>query len=199
MKKKYRITEIAHPQYPWLHRIQVLMDVNTHVKAGDLGGFVQSEENLTQDGECWVYDDAICGEEAIVNGNAGLHDGSMARGSAYISGSAQLFEQAMAEENSYMNAGELKDHARLAGDGMVCAAENGHSPLIGGHSNVYGSVGGFVHCKDDILPGEKLHNPTEDMIILENGTRSVLVRVRQLKATEGYETQKKRQKKESER
>ena len=48
-EKKYEITNIAHPQYPWLHRIRALRDVREDVHAGDLGGFVQSEENLSQE------------------------------------------------------------------------------------------------------------------------------------------------------
>ena len=44
MNQKYEITDIVHPQYPWLHRIRALRDVREDVHAGDLGGFVQSEE-----------------------------------------------------------------------------------------------------------------------------------------------------------
>ena len=40
--EKYEITSIAHPQYPWLHRIRALRDVREGVRAGDLGGFVES-------------------------------------------------------------------------------------------------------------------------------------------------------------
>ena len=54
MNQKYEITDIVHPQYPWLHRIRALRDVREDVHAGDLGGFVQSEENLSQEGQCWV-------------------------------------------------------------------------------------------------------------------------------------------------
>ena len=53
-EKKYEITNIAHPRYPWLHRIRALRDVREDVHAGDLGGFVQSEENLSQEGQCWI-------------------------------------------------------------------------------------------------------------------------------------------------
>ena len=42
---KYKITEIEHPKYPWLHRIQALIDVNEKVPEGTLGGFVENENN----------------------------------------------------------------------------------------------------------------------------------------------------------
>ena len=69
-EKKYEITNIAHPQYPWLHRIRALRDVREDVHAGDLGGFVQSEENLSQEGQCWIAGNAVVAEEAYVYGDA---------------------------------------------------------------------------------------------------------------------------------
>ena len=64
MNQKYEITDIVHPQYPWLHRIRALRDVREDVHAGDLGGFVQSEENLSQEGQCWVANNAVAAEES---------------------------------------------------------------------------------------------------------------------------------------
>lgn len=52
MSKNYEITDIVHPQYPHLHRIRALKALRHDVFPRDLGGFVQSEENLAQDEEC---------------------------------------------------------------------------------------------------------------------------------------------------
>ena len=41
---KYKITAIEHPQYPWLHRIQALIDVNEKVPKGTIGGFVDTND-----------------------------------------------------------------------------------------------------------------------------------------------------------
>ena len=49
MTPKYEITRIAHPKFPWMHRIRALRNVREDVRAGDLGGFVQSERNLSQE------------------------------------------------------------------------------------------------------------------------------------------------------
>ena len=46
---KYEITDIAHKTYPFLHRIRALQDIGDWAKAGDLGGFVESESNLAVD------------------------------------------------------------------------------------------------------------------------------------------------------
>ena len=40
-----------------LFRIKALIEFG-NVKAGELGGFVEKEENLSQDGNAWVYDNA---------------------------------------------------------------------------------------------------------------------------------------------
>ena len=59
-----------------LFRIKALIEFG-NVKAGELGGFVEKEENLSQDGNAWVYDNArvygdacVCGD-ACVYGDAG--------------------------------------------------------------------------------------------------------------------------------
>ena len=52
--KKYEITDIAHPDNPKLHRIRALTDVGTDVHKGDLGGFVETEDNLDQEGFAWI-------------------------------------------------------------------------------------------------------------------------------------------------
>ena len=56
--RKYRLTEET---MEWrghtLHRIEALKDFG-NVKAGDKGGWIEKEENLSQDGDAKVYGDA---------------------------------------------------------------------------------------------------------------------------------------------
>ena len=71
MEKKYELVEedsiwsIKHVVAGYagkiscrLYRIRALRDFGG-VKEGDLGGYVQSESNLSHDGDCWIYDDAF--------------------------------------------------------------------------------------------------------------------------------------------
>ena len=51
LAKDYSITIMGRT----LHRIHALKSFG-NVKKGDLGGWVESEENLSQEGECWIYD-----------------------------------------------------------------------------------------------------------------------------------------------
>lgn len=189
-QKKYEITEITHPKYPWLHRIRARCQVNEQVGPGALGGYVQTEDNLSQDGTCWIYDQAICCEEAVVEDDGRMFDGTVARGSALISGDARMFERAVAEGNSSFFSGELKEDARLSGNAVVNRSDNGLSPLIGRKSNVYGSVCGWFVVNDNIFEGEHYLNRTEDMFILENGKREVLVKQRKLEPPEEYRNEK---------
>lgn len=189
-QKKYEITEITHPKYPWLHRIRARCQVNEQVGPGALGGYVQTEDNLSQDGTCWIYDQAICCEEAVVEDDGRMFDGAVARGSALISVDARMFERAVAEGNSSFFSGELKEDARLSGNAVVNRSDNGLSPLIGRKSNVYGSVCGWFVVNDNIFEGEHYLNRTEDMFILENGKREVLVKQRKLEPPEEYRNEK---------
>ena len=52
-----------------LFRIKALIEFG-NVKAGELGGFTEKEENLSQDGNAWVYDNARVYGDACVCGDA---------------------------------------------------------------------------------------------------------------------------------
>ena len=52
-----------------LFRIKALESFND-IKEGDLGGFVEKDENLSHSGDAWVYDDAEVYGDANVYGDA---------------------------------------------------------------------------------------------------------------------------------
>lgn len=54
-----------------LFRIKALVEFG-HVKAGELGGYVEKEENVSQDGNAWVSGDAWVSGNAKVSGNTEL-------------------------------------------------------------------------------------------------------------------------------
>ena len=70
IEKKYKLTDETFPLIGHtLYRIEALKDFSD-VKKGDKGGFVESEDNLSQDGDCWVYGTAKVYGNAKVHGNA---------------------------------------------------------------------------------------------------------------------------------
>ena len=52
-----------------LHRVVALRDFS-EIKAGDIGGWIEKEENLSPDGDAWVYSDAMVYGDAKVYDNA---------------------------------------------------------------------------------------------------------------------------------
>ena len=66
-----------------LYRIRALRDFGD-VHAGNIGGYVESEHNLSQDGDAWVYDDAR------VSGNAKVYDDAWVSGNAWVRGNARV-------------------------------------------------------------------------------------------------------------
>lgn len=186
-EKKYKIMDQTHPKYPWLHRIKARIRVNEYIPAGTMGGFVEGEANLSQEGTCWVHDNAICCEQSKLTEDAQIFDGACVRGTALLSGDARMFDRAVAEGRCHIRSGEVKEDARIAGEAVISeGAIEGLSPLVAGHSNVYGEVrGGFI-IKDNVLPNTELMNPTEDLFILENGRINVLVKEKQLEPPQEY-------------
>ncbi len=70
-----------------LYRIEALKDFGD-IKAGDLGGYIESEDNLRHDGNAWVYDNARVCDNACVYGYAKVCDNARVGGNACIRGDA---------------------------------------------------------------------------------------------------------------
>ncbi len=82
MGPKYEFTgETKNYNGHLLHRIRRIED-------GKLGGWIEKEENLSQEGSCWVNDEAIVCDNAKVSGNAQVY------GNAQVEGHAQVYDNA---------------------------------------------------------------------------------------------------------
>lgn len=173
---KYRITDITHPRYPNLKRIQALTDISEDVKRGNLGGFVEKEWNLSQKGGCWIYPNAICRESARVQGNARLYDNTQACGRAVVTGEADLLGYSIVKGDSYIRDAELRGAVMICGDAVVESNNNPEkAPSISGKSRIYGAVSGWFTIENTaVFPEEKLRNPTRDLMIIEHGKKRVL-------------------------
>jgi hypothetical protein len=63
-----------------LHRIKALKDFvcqGFQVNKGDLGGWIEREINLAQEGNCWVFGNAGVYGKARVSGNARVSEGEI--------------------------------------------------------------------------------------------------------------------------
>jgi len=63
MEKKYELVNYNKETGLW--RIRALRDF-ADVKAGDHGGWIEKESNLSHGGNCWIYGNAkVCGNAMI--------------------------------------------------------------------------------------------------------------------------------------
>ena len=93
----------------------------TQAEAGEMGGWIQKEENLSHDGDCWV------GREAIVCNWARVTD------DALVSDHAQVYHSAKISGDSYVS-----DNAWIGGDAEVYGmARVGGNTVITDHAKVY--------------------------------------------------------------
>ena len=102
-----------------LHRIKALIDFGD-VKAGELGGYVEKEENLSQYGNAWVYRHAKVFGNAYIYGNACVCGNALVYGNAWLSGKALVYgnAQVFGEARVYKNAqvlgnARICDYARI--------------------------------------------------------------------------------------
>ena len=84
-----------------LYRIKALKDFGD-VKAGDLGGYIEKELNLSQEGKCWVHSEAKVCHYAWVRDNAVISDNAWVSGNAKVRGNAIATKKVITFMNIYM-------------------------------------------------------------------------------------------------
>ena len=179
MNEKYKITDIAHEKYPFLHCIRALRDVGIEVRAGDLGGFVEGEFNLSQEADdaSWIFDDAIAAGSASVDGNSCLRGEAIACEQAYVSQMSSLSGHARVEDSAFIRGAVLGDHARAAGSARILnSPDSGKYPKLDGHSVVFGTVMGDVRITGTavILREEQIFNDMPDALVVDGHGRSII-------------------------
>ena len=88
--KKYELTgETRKVGGHTLHRIRAMRDFGNVLK-GDLGGWIESESNLSQDGKCWVSGNAKVYGDAKVSGDARVGGNAEVCGNAEVGGDAHI-------------------------------------------------------------------------------------------------------------
>ena len=122
LEEKYELTNetIMHLGVV-LHRIRALRDIPKYnIKAGDLGGYIEKEDNLSQYGDAWVGDRALVFGDARVFGNAYVGNEVQVFGNVRVFGNARVTDNARVSGNAWMfgNA-RVTDHARVSGNATV--------------------------------------------------------------------------------
>ena len=93
MDRKYEFTgETKEAFGHTLRRIRAVRDIERFgVKAGDKGGWIEAEHNLSQEGNAWVCGNAWISGNAWVYGNARVYGNAWVYGNACVYGNAQVF------------------------------------------------------------------------------------------------------------
>ena len=113
MENKYKLTEESITfNGRKLYRIEAIRDFS-NVKKGDKGGFVETERNLSHDGNAWVSDNAI------VCGYARVSDHARVSGNAWVVYKASVFDKAKVSGQSMISG-----YANVSGDANVCGEED---------------------------------------------------------------------------
>lgn len=96
-KKKYILTdETIEYRGHRLYRIKAIKSFNG-VRKGSLGGWVESEDNLSQEDNCWIFNEAKVFRNAKVSGdvkvleNACIYGNAVIFGYVVISGNAKVY------------------------------------------------------------------------------------------------------------
>lgn len=96
-----------------LFRVKALIPFG-NVKKGELGGYVEKEENLSHSGIAWVYGDARVYGNAEVSGNAWVSGDARVYGNARVYGDAWVYGNAEvygdAEVSGNAEVSELNDY-----------------------------------------------------------------------------------------
>lgn len=124
MKKFELTTESIYLLGTKLFRIKALVTFGC-VKKGELGGFVEKEENLDHTGSAWifgnakVYGNARVYRDARVSGNAWVYGNARVYGNAKVYGNAWVYGDAKVYGNALVHGDEeVSGNAEVSGNQM---------------------------------------------------------------------------------
>ena len=102
-------------------RIKSLKDFS-NISKNDIGGYVRGYHNLSQKGNCWIYNTARISRESKVTENAIVRDSSfvtdyaIVSGDAIISGNTTVFDFANINDKAKIYNTVVKDKAVVYGN-----------------------------------------------------------------------------------
>lgn len=159
--RKYKFTkETIKVNGHTLHRIKAVRSFGC-VHRGDLGGFIESEENLVHWGKSWIFDNAKVFGNAKVLGDAKVTDDACVCGDAEVSheatvaGNAKVCGEAQVSDSAW-----IRDTAQVSGKAMVCGrARVFDNANISGNASicVYAFIGDNAVVTDDVWISDSVH------------------------------------------
>ena len=187
MDKKYEFTdETKEIDGRILHRIVAVKDFYygdriSIVRKGDLGGFIESEDNLSHDGGSWVMNNAWVYGNAQVFGNAWVYGNARVYGNAQVFGNARVYGDAWVSGNAQVYGDAwVSGNAWVYGNAQVFgnAWEYGDAQVFGNarvSENAHICENAAISSNDDyaVVSGFGSENRTTTFFLLSN--KKVLV------------------------
>ena len=137
--KKYELTEETKViGGKTLFRIRALRSFGD-IKAGDLGGFIENERNLSHEDNAWVSGNAKVIDNARVSDNALVIDNARVSGEAWVDGNARVSGYALVIDNA-----RVSGYAKVGGKAIV-----GGEAWVSGEAQV--SDDGLINSNNDYL------------------------------------------------
>lgn len=137
---KYKLTRKKLDYYgKELYRIRAVRDIVNDkggivALEGQLGGFVQSEENLGQSGYSWIANDAKVYDEAHVVGDSLVRDNAEVFNHAMVTSESELSGDCVVSGDCMIENSRIGEHARVFGDAIVKRSK------LGGMISVFGDA-----------------------------------------------------------
>ena len=193
MEKKYELlkddTIIINDRT--LYRIKALKDFDD-IEEGYIGGYIEKEENLSHEGDCWVYDNAKVFASAEVSDNAKIFDNAIVFGrsmiydeakvcdNAKIYGNAMVYNRAVIYDDAEVyDDAEIYDGAKVYGKAdiysyaEICGnaevyddAEVCSAIIIGGYTKIFGN--NKVRSSNDYLTIYKIGSRDDAITFIKN-------------------------------
>ena len=166
MKKYELTTETLQFAGRTLHRIKAVKDFDS-IKAGEFGGWIENEKNLSQDDNAWIYGNAMVFDNAKVYGNANVSGNAKVYGNANISYYAKVYGNA----NVFGNA-NVSDYANVFGNAEVYDYANvSDYAKVYGNAEVYGNANISYYAKvygNAVIKGDAIVHDAVDYIVFKN-------------------------------
>lgn len=170
MKKKYEFTGNTFNDAGFImHQIRALKDFDD-VKAGDLGGFILDENNLSHKGNCWVYPGSFIGNTARVTGNAKVKGNSVVRNTArvyenaVIDNGADIYTAAKIHGNAYVGGRLEVNRSEIYGDAHV----EGHGDCSCYISHIVICDNAYVYLDETSIYGKKIIKGDERVVKIKS-------------------------------
>ena len=176
MTNKYELTNYTFTvAMEDLYQIRAIRDFGD-VKAGDLGGYIKSEKNLSQKGDCWVYPGSFAYEDSHVTGSSKILNGAHICGNAEIDDSIIKDVGTLVCDYSKVIRSTVKGGAWIHHDVTVCdsiISNNNDDTELSGNITV---VGANISNISDVLHiniGHTFYRSKNNIIIVSSSLLDV--------------------------